>query len=223
MKMRINIEDIKVPFPPQIKAEDILEKRRQNRKSAKSPNAFFIYRIAYLDQLRLHNFRVKMTDMSGLVSTSWKKEPSNVKATYKDLARKVERLVIEARQKALAQRSQQPEPVYLEHQYPYNFINNYSHNNFVGNHYFNMMNSYYQPHQPMVPSQNFVNFNFENNRYLINNNQFSPTLSSDDNNLSSTLEDLQQSPSINRLEQPTFNLYDDNDGINFENILNWQN
>src|ERR1051325_776716 len=104
MASTMNIEDIKVPFPPQIKPEDILEKRRQNRKSAKSPNAFFIYRIAFLDQLRLHHFRVKMTDMSGLVSTAWKNEPLNVKAVYKELARKVERLVIEARQKALAQR-----------------------------------------------------------------------------------------------------------------------
>src|ERR1700722_9059378 len=125
MAKLMNIEEITVPFPPQIRPEDILEKRRQNRKSAKSPNAFFIYRIAYLDQLRLHKYRVKMTDMSGLVSTSWKKEPSNVKAAYKDLARKVERLVIEARQKALAQRSQQqPTPVFLEQHYPFNF--NYS-------------------------------------------------------------------------------------------------
>ncbi|CAG8588617.1 2296_t:CDS:2 [Rhizophagus irregularis] len=164
-----NPEDIKVPFPPQIKAEDILEKRRQNRKSAKSPNAFFIYRIAYLDQLRLHNFRVKMTDMSGYVSASWKKEPSNVKATYKDLARKVERLVIEARQKALAQRSQPPEP----------------------------------------------------NNYFDNNNQISPTLSSDDNNLSPAFEDIQL-PSINRLEgeQPSFNLYNNyNNGINLDNMF----
>src|ERR1051325_4784760 len=102
MASTMNIEDIKVPFPPQIKPEDILEKRKQNRKSAKSPNAFFIYRVAFLDQLRLDNFRVKMTDMSGLVSTAWKNEPLHVKTVYKDLARKVERLVIEARQKALA-------------------------------------------------------------------------------------------------------------------------
>lgn len=213
-----NPEDIKVPFPPQIKAEDILEKRRQNRKSAKSPNAFFIYRIAYLDQLRLHNFRVKMTDMSGFVSASWKKEPSNVKATYKDLARKVERLVIEARQKALVQRSQPPEPVYLE-PYNYNINNNFSHNNnFAGNPYYNF--TLYQP-QPFVPSQNFVNFNFENNRYFNNNNiQFSPTLSSDDNNLPPAYEDIQL-PSINRLEveQPPFNLYNNNNGINIDNIF----
>jgi hypothetical protein len=221
MKMNItNPEDIKVPFPPQIKAEDILEKRRQNRKSAKSPNAFFIYRIAYLDQLRLHNFRVKMTDMSGYVSASWKKEPSNVKATYKDLARKVERLVIEARQKALAQRSQPPEPVYLEpYNYNYNVNNNYSHNNFAaGNPYYNNV-TFYQP-QPFVPSQNFVNFNFENN-YFDNNNQFSPTLSSDDNNLSPAFEDIQL-PSINRLEgeQPSFNLYNNNNnGINLDNMF----
>ncbi|GBC00644.1 hypothetical protein RclHR1_03920013 [Rhizophagus clarus] len=205
-----NPEDIKVPFPPQIKAEDILEKRRQNRKSAKSPNAFFIYRIAYLDQIRLHNFRVKMTDMSGLVSASWKKEPSNVKATYKDLARKVERLVIEARQKALAQRSQPPEPVFLERQYSYDFVqnNNQIHNSFVGDHYFNnFMNSFCQQHQPIVPSQNFVNFNFENNNRLNNNYQFFPTLSPDD-----------ELPLINRLEQQPFNLCNNND-VNIENIF----
>ncbi|CAI2161963.1 20056_t:CDS:2 [Funneliformis geosporum] len=97
----MNPRDIKVPFPPQINPKDLLEKRRQNRVSSKSPNAFFIYRIAYLDQLKLYKHRIKMTDMSGYVSASWKNEPSHVKAEYKELARKVGRLVIDARQQAL--------------------------------------------------------------------------------------------------------------------------
>ncbi|CAG8436541.1 7153_t:CDS:2 [Funneliformis mosseae] len=135
-------EDIKVPFPPQINPKDILEKRRQNRVSSKSPNAFFIYRIAYLDQLRLHKHRIKMTDMSGYVSAAWKKEPSHVKAEYKELARKVGRLVIDARQQALIQRttsstinSQQshikqppPAPILLVPQQYTNFYRNHSFN-----------------------------------------------------------------------------------------------
>ncbi|RIA99542.1 hypothetical protein C1645_747064 [Glomus cerebriforme] len=211
MNKIMNLKDITVPFPPQIKPEDILEKRRQNRKSAKSPNAFFIYRIAYLDQLRLNNFRVKMTDMSGMVSTSWKKEPSNVKAAYKDLARKVERLVIEARQ--THQRLQQPEPVYLE---PYSFNSN----NFANNYYSFPINSFYHQsqHQPFVPSQNFINL--ENNNRFFNNNQFSPTLS-DDNNLPSIFDGGMQLPSINHLdvEQASFNLYNNDDDVIFENVL----
>jgi len=233
----MNIEEIKVPFPPQIKPEDILEKRRQNRKSAKSPNAFFIYRIAFLDQLRIHNFRVKMTDMSGLVSTAWKKEPLHVKAVYKDLARRVERLVIEARQIALAQRpfpqqqqqqqiTQLPQTQQIRqlstlpyYQYANN-LNNYS--NFSSLNYSQYLNNnpinYF--HQPLVPSQNYSAINFEgNNHFINNNNSFSPTLSDDSNlsNLSNLSSSLFDSTHNINVEQPTYNYYHNYqpDNINF--------
>ncbi|CAG8521866.1 4765_t:CDS:2 [Acaulospora colombiana] len=91
-------ESITVPFPPSVKPQDFLKGRR-NRAINKGPNAFFIYRKAYLDQFRAHGRKAKMTDVSPLISASWRQEPLHVKNAYKDISRQVEGLLAEINQR----------------------------------------------------------------------------------------------------------------------------
>ena len=72
----MNLEDITVPFPPPVTAKDIFEKRTKDElRPARCPNAFFIYRAVYLNQLKSHNIRLRMTKMSILAGASWNKQP----------------------------------------------------------------------------------------------------------------------------------------------------
>lgn len=81
---------IQLPFPPPITAQDIVLKRPSSKICSKSPNAFFIYRKVYFDQLALLNQRFKMTDVSKLVSLYWNNECNEVKEAYKKIAQEVE-------------------------------------------------------------------------------------------------------------------------------------
>src|SRR6266498_4556845 len=92
---------IQLPFPPSITAQDIVLKRPSSKICSKSPNAFFIYRKAYFDQLALLNQRFKMTDVSKLVSLNWKNERIEVKEAYKKIAREVEWELNERRKRDL--------------------------------------------------------------------------------------------------------------------------
>ncbi|RIB30328.1 hypothetical protein C2G38_2054118 [Gigaspora rosea] len=108
---------IKPPFPPMIKVSDIISKRDPTQINLKGPNAFLIYRKAFLDHLSgLMNLtslndvvsssslidnqskqkggyglksHLKMTEFSKFVSICWNSEPDFVKATYKDMAKQV--------------------------------------------------------------------------------------------------------------------------------------
>ncbi|CAG8540215.1 9678_t:CDS:1 [Gigaspora margarita] len=106
---------IKPPFPPMIKVSDIISKRDPTQINLKGPNAFLIYRKAFLDHLSgLMNLtsindvsssslidneskqkgyglksHLKMTEFSKFVSICWNSEPEFVKATYKDMAKQV--------------------------------------------------------------------------------------------------------------------------------------
>ncbi|CAG8524775.1 21546_t:CDS:1 [Racocetra persica] len=93
---------IQVPFPPRVSVSRLVEKRLQTPAHSKSPNSFFIYRGAFLDEVRTRNCKVKMTDISPIISASWKRQPLFVKNAYKEIAQEVERLSIELRQNAKA-------------------------------------------------------------------------------------------------------------------------
>ncbi|POG71156.1 hypothetical protein GLOIN_2v1609116, partial [Rhizophagus irregularis DAOM 181602=DAOM 197198] len=80
---------IELPFPPTITATDIVNRRKPSKIKSKSPNAFLIYRKAFLDQLSNSKHNLKMTDVSKLVSTYWKNEPENVKEEYRKIAAQV--------------------------------------------------------------------------------------------------------------------------------------
>ncbi|CAG8699521.1 21346_t:CDS:1, partial [Dentiscutata erythropus] len=91
---------IQVPFPPRVSVSRLVEKRLQTPAHSKSPNSFFIYRGAFLDEARAHNVKVKMTEISPIISASWKQQPPYVKNYYREIAKEVERLSIELRQNA---------------------------------------------------------------------------------------------------------------------------
>ncbi|RIB17840.1 hypothetical protein C2G38_2087321 [Gigaspora rosea] len=90
---------INLPFPPNIKAADIVDRRNSKQLTMKSPNAFFIYRKAFLDHLSATYQDLKMTDVSKLVGICWRNEPEIVKDEYRKLSREVEIELNNKRQK----------------------------------------------------------------------------------------------------------------------------
>ncbi|CAJ0836962.1 7566_t:CDS:2, partial [Entrophospora sp. SA101] len=101
MDLLNNFESIRIPFPPTIKAEDFLDKRFYSGSTRKGPNSFFVYRKAFVSHLQLYSYKLKMTVVSSLASKAWKKEPTEVKNHYKSISRKIERLLVESRQREL--------------------------------------------------------------------------------------------------------------------------
>lgn len=79
-----------LPFPPTIKVSDIIKKREPCKIALKGPNAFIIYRKAFLNQLYIENHNLKMTEVSKLVSIQWKNETEIVKEAYRKISREVE-------------------------------------------------------------------------------------------------------------------------------------
>ncbi|CAB5381644.1 unnamed protein product [Rhizophagus irregularis] len=89
------INKFKLPFPPTIDPNDIVEKRKPCKVKSKGPNAFLIYRKAFLDHLSHLKCNLKMTDVSKLVSKYWEDESNTVKDAYRDISKKVEELLVE--------------------------------------------------------------------------------------------------------------------------------
>jgi hypothetical protein len=98
-----NLNQFRLPFPPTIRASDIAQKRLRSRICSKSPNAFFIYRKAFVDQLSNFNGsnKLKMTEVSRLVSSRWKNERREVKEAYEEIAKQVEQELNDIRNKDL--------------------------------------------------------------------------------------------------------------------------
>lgn len=97
-----NTNKIVLPFPPKIRATDIVDRRKPSRFKSKSPNAFLIYRKAFLNELNDKNHNLRMTDVSKLVSNYWKSEPENVKDAYRKIAQEVEVELNEKRKKTVS-------------------------------------------------------------------------------------------------------------------------
>ncbi|CAG8751029.1 8764_t:CDS:2 [Dentiscutata erythropus] len=115
---------INLPFPPTIKASDIVDRRNSTQLTMKSPNAFFIYRKAFLDHLSRTYQDLKMTDVSKLVGICWRNEPEIVKDEYRKLSREVEIELNNKRQKNVSFR-RLTTPDYSSQQYIfYEFIPN---------------------------------------------------------------------------------------------------
>ncbi|CAG8464463.1 3866_t:CDS:1 [Diversispora eburnea] len=81
---------INLPFPPVLSASEIAHKRIRSKICQKSPNAFFVYRKAFVDHLSKLSHKLKMTDVSRLVSHHWKCEKSEIKLVYENIAKEVE-------------------------------------------------------------------------------------------------------------------------------------
>jgi len=94
----LSTQIITLPFPPVISAQDFLDRRSPDRATAKSPNAFFIYRKDFVNYLQVCNYNLKMRDVSSMAGSSWKVASKEVKDAYKQIARDVEKLLIAQRQ-----------------------------------------------------------------------------------------------------------------------------
>ena len=88
----INIPDnFKVPFPPEINPDEVLNRRTDENLNKKHPNSFFVYRLAYLKELKKHlNIdNVSMNIISPHIGDSWAKESIGVKNMYKQISDQV--------------------------------------------------------------------------------------------------------------------------------------
>ncbi|GES75970.1 kinase-like domain-containing protein [Rhizophagus clarus] len=90
---------INVPYPPELTIEEILNRRSNKKLRSRAPNQFFIYRLAYIKELKktIDN-NISMITLSSYVSLSWSKEPPEVKEAYKVLSERVENRLKEIRQ-----------------------------------------------------------------------------------------------------------------------------
>ncbi|RIB12230.1 hypothetical protein C2G38_2041988 [Gigaspora rosea] len=79
---------IKPSFPPIIDIDDLVKPKVT--KPSRPPNAFLIYRKAYIKELQSRGINLGMTQISPMVSESWKQEPEIVKQEYKKLAKAAE-------------------------------------------------------------------------------------------------------------------------------------
>nr|CAG8486723.1 5822_t:CDS:2 [Entrophospora candida] len=77
---------IKPPFPPVIDARKLVIKQANGKFPTRSPNAFIIYRKAFLGTVQADGYKLPMTVISTMVSKSWENEPQYVKDEYKKLA-----------------------------------------------------------------------------------------------------------------------------------------
>jgi hypothetical protein len=93
------IPPISVPYPPELTVEEILSRRSDERLKSRAPNQFLIYRLAYIKELRkLIGDSISMVKISPYISSSWSREPPEVKEAYKRLSGQVENRLKEIRQ-----------------------------------------------------------------------------------------------------------------------------
>ncbi|POG77948.1 hypothetical protein GLOIN_2v1542938, partial [Rhizophagus irregularis DAOM 181602=DAOM 197198] len=89
---------INVPYPPELSVEEILSRRSDERLRSRAPNQYFIYRMAYIKQLRkIIGDNISMIRISPYISSSWSKEPPEVKEAYKRLSGQAENRLKEIR------------------------------------------------------------------------------------------------------------------------------
>ncbi|CAH1757885.1 10887_t:CDS:2 [Entrophospora sp. SA101] len=107
--------NINLPFPPVIKAKDFIDpetnsantsstnheaatvntnttaiyknsKKKINKLTTKAPNKFFIYRKAWVMELRERGFQYPMTEISGFIAKKWQEETPERKNAYVKIA-----------------------------------------------------------------------------------------------------------------------------------------
>ncbi|CAG8765719.1 18606_t:CDS:1 [Racocetra persica] len=103
---------IKPPFPPTINIDDLVTSKPNGDKPSKSSNAFIIYRKVYVKELHSRGVNLQMTQISPMVSESWKQEPEIVKQEYKKLAEAAKKRYKEiwpSKPRRRHQRRQQPQ------------------------------------------------------------------------------------------------------------------
>ncbi|CAG8490225.1 317_t:CDS:2 [Diversispora eburnea] len=85
------IYSIKVPFPPSITVDEIVQLHLKNgiKSVNQTMNAFMIYRKEY--NRIVAKFNLALKEVSKISSISWQNEPQNIKDYYKQLAKNVKR------------------------------------------------------------------------------------------------------------------------------------
>ncbi|RIA90788.1 hypothetical protein C1645_875878 [Glomus cerebriforme] len=82
---------IKPKFPPKIDLLGLITKQAYSdsskSNSGRAPNAFIIYRKAFVEAARNDGYQLPMTVVSSMASQSWETEPEIVKEEYKRLAK----------------------------------------------------------------------------------------------------------------------------------------
>src|SRR6185312_5814211 len=77
---------ITLPYPPEISPTELLSRKKSGPGLTKTANAFFVYRKAYVKERKRLGKRIKMTQISGVISYSWSREPEKTRSAYKDIA-----------------------------------------------------------------------------------------------------------------------------------------
>ncbi|KAG9293278.1 hypothetical protein G9A89_010649 [Geosiphon pyriformis] len=74
------------PFPPILTPQDLISKKQKNSNPTKPPNAFIIYRRAFVKASIDEGYQLPMTVISAMASQAWQTESSIVKEEYKRIA-----------------------------------------------------------------------------------------------------------------------------------------
>ncbi|CAG8488104.1 835_t:CDS:2 [Ambispora gerdemannii] len=78
----------KPPFPPHIEPEDFISKKQKNgNRPTKPPNAFILYRKAFVRAALSEGYQLPMTVVSSMASQAWEQELPFVKEEYKRIAK----------------------------------------------------------------------------------------------------------------------------------------
>ncbi|RGB36403.1 hypothetical protein C1646_758129 [Rhizophagus diaphanus] len=124
----------KVPYPSELTVEEILSTRSDDRLKSKAPNGYFIYRLAFLKELRKRTDDIfSMTKISSHISSMWFNETTAVRDAYKDLSKQVENRLTEIRQKEKLVLINESSSLSLQDDSPSRITNN---NNIVNQNYF---------------------------------------------------------------------------------------
>nr|CAG8444663.1 4485_t:CDS:2 [Entrophospora candida] len=150
---------IKPPFPPVIDARELIVKQINGKLPTRSPNAFIIYRKAFLGAAQANGYKLPMTVISTMVSKSWENEPQYVKDEYKKLSKEAFDCLNEMNPKSI--KPNKREHMLLstttnDYQASPDIDNLYEQQNFV-----NLINSFVQP--PSYPSSELEIFSDNNN------------------------------------------------------------
>lgn len=83
-----------LPFPPTQRVEQIVAKLVAKPRLARFPNAFIMYRNEYVQYLKSQGYHISMTELSPMISTSWKRESEFVKEAYTKLSSEAEKMYV---------------------------------------------------------------------------------------------------------------------------------
>ncbi|CAJ0752215.1 24592_t:CDS:10, partial [Entrophospora sp. SA101] len=87
-------ENINIPFPPDIKAEALINCKKNGKMPSRSPNSFMVYRKAFVNELHKNGHYVSMTIASPIIAKLWRREPNHIKNAYRAISNQAKRLFL---------------------------------------------------------------------------------------------------------------------------------